>query len=49
MLQALAGGPAAGRVDLLTVVFEELGQAGLTGAAFSTPLAAGVRSATARR
>jgi hypothetical protein len=46
--QALSGGPAAGRVDLLTAVFQELGQVvGLTDAAWTAPLCPGVRSAGA--
>jgi hypothetical protein len=46
--QALAGGPVAGHVDLLTAVLQELGQvAGLTDPSLTAPLAPGVRSAAA--
>jgi sugar lactone lactonase YvrE len=47
-LKALANGPAAGRVDLLTAVMQELGQeAGLTGGSLTNPLGVGVRNVAA--
>jgi hypothetical protein len=46
--QAIAGGAAAGRMDLLTAVLEEMGAAiGLTGNAFTAPLAPGARNVAA--
>jgi hypothetical protein len=47
-LQAVPGGPAAGHVDLLTAVMQEMGQAaGLTGDLLTAPLAPGVRNVAA--
>jgi hypothetical protein len=47
-LQALADGPAAGRVDLLTVVLQELGQAaGLPDEILTAALTPGVRTTQA--
>jgi hypothetical protein len=48
VLQALPDGPAAGHVDLLTAVLQELGQeAGLDSAALTDPLAPGARNTAA--